>query len=130
MSVWRLENTGATTYNGFTFTDSAGVNKSISVLPNLQSGSDYIYYYVDATDPVTAQGSVVVSNVDTMTKVYEFSGCCFGDTFYFSGTNLFDIYSVTIGDVFYFRNTITSANPNVEQSSCYQLVILFFTLQT
>ena len=114
MSVWKLENTGLTTYNGFTFTDSAGVNKSINVLPSLGT----IFYYVDANDPVTAQGTVNVSNVDSMTKVYEFSGCCFpNDTFYFSGTNLFDFYTLTIGKTFYFPNTITSSNPNVEKTS-------------
>ena len=116
LSLWKLVNTGLTTYNNFTFTDSAGNVKVFDVEP------DYLYYeyWVDATDPVTSQGSVVVTNYGAIDTVFEFTGCCYNDSFYFSGNSSFPAQN--LNKTYGFVNTISSSNPNNTSQGCYELV--------
>lgn len=121
VSIWKLVNTGGTTYNNFSFTDSAGNLKVFNVEPD----SSLYQYYVDATDPVTSQGSVVATSYGAIDRVFEFTGCCYNDSFYFSGNSTLwqeHFGGTNIGYAYGFINTISSSNPNNTSQGCYELL--------
>ena len=120
MPIYQIQNTGPSTYVGFTFTDILSSVKVFDLQPSL-------YYYINAAGTIISPSvDIVVSFIEKERPVLEFSGCCSGETFAIA-VGQPDSINFGLGDTLYFTDIISSSNPNNELNGCFQIVSSGYT---
>ena len=120
-SIYRVENTGLTTYNNFTYTENDGNNKIINLEPNQ-------VYYINSWSVTSPSPEILVSSMSTPSFVMEFQGCCDNtQQFSFYGINYngqieHPLRSLNLNDSTSFSNIISSSNPSITYQGCFQYV--------
>ena len=120
--LYRVENTGLTTYNNFTFTDNDSIVKIINLEPNQ-------VYYINSWSITSPSPEILVTSMSTPSFVMEFEGCCDNNqqfSFYginYSGPQLEHPFkNMGITDTVSFGNAISSSNPSINYQGCFQYV--------
>lgn len=114
MPIYQIQNTGTSTYVGFTFTDILTSLKVFDLQPSL-------YYYVNSSGTlISPSPDVIVTLIDKELVALELSGCCNNENIAITVGRSYSFF--TLGDVLYFTELISSSNPNVNLDGCFQIV--------
>ena len=121
-ALYRVENTGLTTYYNFTYTENDGNNKIINLEPNQ-------VYYINSWSVTSPSSEIIVSSMSTPSFVMEFQGCCDeSQQFSFYGINYngplleTPFQNLLLNDSIPFFKIISSSNPTNEYQGCFRYV--------